>query len=114
MVSILWFIQTKNLLLARTTYERFSNSANLAYSNVYGEVVSPSSDTLSLNNCIFMCFKHEIPMQEKLREARIKDNIEATRSMLSNGSSLEIEKEYYGEMAFDKECGAFDIKMDEY
>eukprot|EP00826_Nyctotherus_ovalis_P066387 TRINITY_DN9803_c0_g2_i3.p6 TRINITY_DN9803_c0_g2~~TRINITY_DN9803_c0_g2_i3.p6 ORF type:complete len:111 (-),score=24.96 TRINITY_DN9803_c0_g2_i3:1232-1564(-) len=100
MVAALWLVQSKNLLLARTTYERFSNSANLAYSNMYGEIVSPHSDRVSLRNCLFMCFKCEYPSQENLRETHMKERFQSNGSLLSSSCALEIDEQLYSKLEF--------------
>ena len=68
----IWFIQTMNLFLGRTTYERFSNLHNKANKYSPGELLSEYSDKVSISNCSFMCCTRKFPDQEKLKEYQAK------------------------------------------
>ena len=103
MVFVLWLIQTKNLLSGRTTYERFSNAANLAFDGMYGEIVSKYSDSISLRNCVFMCCKCEIPIQDELEEAQLKEKSRSNSSILSNSCNLEIDAQFFDKLIYTQE-----------
>ena len=67
-LSVIWLVQTMNMLLGRTTYERFSNIQNKAHKGAPVEIMSQYSDQIHLKNCAFMCTSTRLPSQNELKE----------------------------------------------
>eukprot|EP00826_Nyctotherus_ovalis_P002609 TRINITY_DN10526_c0_g1_i1.p1 TRINITY_DN10526_c0_g1~~TRINITY_DN10526_c0_g1_i1.p1 ORF type:complete len:312 (+),score=31.15 TRINITY_DN10526_c0_g1_i1:1162-2097(+) len=103
MVLALWCGQTKNLLLARTSFERLNKSNNIAHQGMHGEIVSPETDACSLKNCVFMCCRCEIPRQEELKDAILKEQFKSSESLLHSACELETSRLFYEQLVFSQE-----------
>ncbi len=86
LVGVLLVIQTGNFLLGRTTYERFSGLTNPAYEDAPAEMLNPSTDVVTIQNCRFMCCNCSIPGQKMLEDSQVRTRLKSSASMLSVAS----------------------------
>ena len=104
-VAALWVVQTKNLLLGRTTYERFSSLASPAYDNSQGEILTKYTDMIHISNCRFMCCRCELPRQDKLEEFQVRNRGRSSASMLSETSIAGINAVSYHKSLLHEDTG---------
>jgi len=105
-VGALLLVQTKNLLLGRTTFERFSNLSNMAYSDSHGESVSKKIDSLHIMNCVFMCLRCELADQNKLEEFLTKTRLKSSESMFSGSTISAVNlNSYHKNVSEDEQIG---------
>ncbi len=95
MIGILVLVQSKNLLLGRTTYERFRTVQADLIEGLPSEPLHSSIDTISIVNCGHMCCQCNLPSQNYLEEHLTRARLKSSASLQSVSSVSNINASSY-------------------
>ena len=112
-LSVIWLVQTMNMLLGRTTYERFSNIQNKAHKGAPVEIMSEYSDQIHLKNCAFMCTSTRLPSQNELKEYQQKCWIRGSSSSSISTTIFELNSKHYQRIILSQRNSSLDETLDE-